>query len=359
MNSQQYFEKMPKVELHLHLDGAFTLDFLFKLIHKYGGDQKIGSIPDLQNWFTFRDFSHFIELWFWKNQFFREPIDFEESVYQTLQELSRQNIVYVEAFFSPWDYKNTSVNPTNIVLANLKAIRRAENDFNIKCRLIADITRDHGHQHAFERLNMLTPLLGEELIGIGLGGSEQKFPAYPFKNVFIEAKKRGFHCVAHAGEAVGPKSVWSVITDLGVERIGHGIRSVEDSELVEYLQIEQIPLEVCIVSNIKTGIYSKYTDNPFLELYSKGLMLTVNSDDPTMFGSTLANEYSILYNELNLSLSDISVIQNNSIDSSFATKDEKNYIKNKMNSFWFDNRMSLDSEQQNAINSDTNLNFQK
>ncbi len=342
MNPRQYFEKMPKVELHLHLDGAFTLEFLFELIKKYGGDSKIQSTADLKNWFSFKDFSHFIESWFWKNQFFREPIDFEESVYQTLKELSRQNIIYIEAFFSPWDYKNTGINPADIAYANINAIRRAENDFGIKCRLIADITRDHGHENALNRLNEITQFLGDELIGIGLGGSEQKYPANLFKGVFLEAKRRGFHRVAHAGEVSGSDSVWSAIRDLKVERIGHGVRSVEDTELVEYLQATQIPLEVCIVSNIKTGVYSNYADHPFLKLYSKGLSLTVNSDDPTMFGSTLADEYSILYNEFCLTLADISRIQNNSVESSFAKTQEKIAIKKKMNSFLIDNRNSIE-----------------
>ncbi|MBU0710565.1 adenosine deaminase, partial [bacterium] len=214
MNFHQYIEKMPKVELHVHLDGAFVLDFLFDLVQKYGGDPEIKSITDLQNWFVFRDFPHFIETWFWKNRFFREPVDFEESAYQTLQEFSRQNIVYLEAIFSPWDYKESGVNPTDIARANQNAVKRAQSDFNIHCRLMVDITRDHGHEHAMDRLDEITPFLGEEIIGIGLGGSEQRFPAHLFKDVFIEAKRRGFHCVAHAGEVVGPESVWSAIKDL-------------------------------------------------------------------------------------------------------------------------------------------------
>lgn len=335
---------MPKVELHLHLDGAFTLDFLFDLVQKYGGDPGIKSISDLRNRFVFRDFPHFIETWFWKNRFFRAPIDFEESVYRTLQELSCQNIVYLEAFFSPWDYKELGVNPTDIAQANRNAVKRAKDDFNIRCRLIADITRDNGHEHAIDRLNEITPFLGEEIIGIGLGGSEQQFPAHLFKDVFVEAKRRGFHCVAHAGEVMGPKSVWSAIKDLEAERIGHGVRAIEDPKLVEYLRIEQIPLEVCVVSNIKTGVYPGFVDHPFVELFSKGLLLTVNSDDPTMFGATLADEYSILYHELNLTLSEIRHIQINAVESSFAPMDEKETIKEMMNRFWIDNAMSITND---------------
>ncbi len=335
---------MPKVELHLHLDGAFTLDFLFDLIQKYDGDPEIKSIADLRNRFIFTDFPHFVETWFWKNRFFREPIDFEESVYRTLKELSFQNIVYLEAFFSPWDYKESGVVSTNIVQANLNAVKRAEKDFNIRCRLIVDITRDHGHEHAIDRLNEITPFLGEEIIGIGLGGSEQKYQTHMFEDVFDEAKRRGFHCVAHAGEVMGPKSIWSAIKDLKVERIGHGVRAIEDPELVEYLRIEQIPLEICVVSNIKTGIYSGFTDHPFAELFSKGLLLTVNSDDPTMFGTTLADEYSILYHELNLSMLEIRNVQINAVESSFAPQGEKKKIKEMMNRFWIDNAMSITND---------------
>jgi len=342
MNFSQYVEKMPKVELHLHLDGAFTLDFLFDLVRKYGGDPEIKSISDLQNRFVFRDFSHFIETWFWKNRFFREPIDFEESVYRTLQEMSRQNIVYTEAFFSPWDYQESGVNPTDIAQANKNAVKRAEDDFNIRCRLIVDITRDHGHEHALDRLDEITPFMGAEIIGIGLGGSEQKFPAHLFKDVFIEAKNRGFHCVAHAGEVVGPESVWSAIKDLNAERIGHGVRAIEDPQLVEYLRIEQIPLEVCIVSNIKTGVYSDFSEHPFADLLHKGLLVSVNSDDPTMFGSTLVDEYIVLYQDMNLSLPEIKHVQLNAVESSFAPTDKKQAINDSINRFWIDNAITND-----------------
>ena len=340
-NFRQYIEKMPKVELHVHLDGAFVLDFLFDLVQKYGGAPEIKSIADLRNKFVFRDFPHFIETWFWKNRFFREPVDFEESAYQTLQEFSRQNIVYLEAIFSPWDYKESGVDPKDIARANQNAVKRAQADFNIRCRLMVDITRDHGHEHAMDRLDEITPYLGEEIIGIGLGGSEQRFPAHLFKDVFIEAKRRGFHCVAHAGEVVGPESVWSAIKDLETERIGHGVRAVEDPELVEYLRIKQIPLEVCIVSNIKTGVYSSFNEHPFAELFHKGLLVTVNSDDPTMFGSSLADEYSVLYQNMNLTLPEIRHVQINAVESSFAPMDEKRKIKDLINRFWIDNAMTI------------------
>lgn len=340
MKYRQLFEIMPKAELHLHLDGAFTLDHLFELTKKYKSELKINSIDDLKKRFIYKDFSHFVDLWFWKNSLFREPIDFEISAYETLKELSTQNIVYVEAFFSPWDYGSSLVRPSDIANAYLKGIAKAESELSIQCKLIADLTRDHGHETALTRLDEITPFLGDKIIGIGLGGSEHKFPAYLFKDVFVEAVRRGFHCVAHAGEVAGPESIWSAINDLNVERIGHGVRSIEDSKLIEYLSKEQIPLEVCIKSNIKTGVYKDIGEHPFLKLLSNGLLLTVNSDDPTMFNSTLADEYYILHNEMGISLSNIIKIQNNAVECSFASIKVKNSIKKRMNSFWIDNNIS-------------------
>lgn len=334
MTLRETIEKMPKVELHLHLEGAFTLNYLFKLVQKYGGDADIKNIADLEKRFVFRDFPHFIETWFWKNRFFREPTDFEESTYWTLGALAKQNIIYTEAFFSPWDFAESGISAKEIIPATIAGVDRAEKDFNIKCRLIADICRDHGAETSIRRLDDVTPFLNEKIIGIGLGGSEQKFPAYLFKDVFREAKNRGFHIVAHAGEAAGPESIWSAIRDLNVERIGHGFRAVEDPELIEYLQIEQIPLEVCIVSSIKIGVYPSYREYPFTDIFHKGLLVTINSDDPTMFGSTLSDEYEILIRDQGLSLSEIKHVQMNAVSASFASMEEKRKMKDMINSFW-------------------------
>ena len=341
MDLRQYIELMPKVELHLHLDGAFTLDYLYNLIQKYGGDPEVNSIEDLKKRFIFKDFTHFIETWFWKNRFFREADDFEESTYRTLQEMARQNIVYSEAFFSPWDYQESGVKPVDIAVANRNAVRRAREDFDIQCRLIVDITRDLGHESAMDRLDEISPYIGEEIIGIGLGGSEQQYPARDFKDVFIEAKRRGLHRVAHAGEVVGPESVWSAIKDCQVERIGHGVRSTEDPELVKYLQEMQIPLEVCIISNIRTGIYSSFDEHPIAKLFHKGLLVSVNSDDPTMFGSTLADEYVLLVEKFDFSFIQIKHIQKNAVESSFADEEHKRILRQQINRFWIVHAMSI------------------
>jgi len=342
MDFKQFIDGIPKTEIHIHLDGAFTLKHLFKLINKYESVPKIKSLEGLKKKFEYKDFSHFINTWFWKNSLYREPIDFEESVFYSLKELFDQNIVYIEAFISPWDYYKSGLNPQDIVRASIDGINRVEELCGIKCRLIVDITRDHGHETAMDRLDEISQFLGDKVIGVGLGGSEHKYPASLFKEVFLEAKRRGFHCVAHAGEVSGPESIWSAINDLKIERIGHGVRATEDPELIEYLVEHQLPLEVCINSNIKTGVYPNYQEHTLPLLVEKGVFVTLNSDDPTMFGASLSDEYLIAKNEMGIKLNNINRILNNTIEASFATSKEKNFYKKKLNSYWITNINELD-----------------
>ena len=314
---------MPKIELHLHLEGAFNFEFLYHLIEKYGGDPSVSNAADLQKKFNFRDFPHFIELWFWKNQFFKTPADFEESTYHTIKDLAGQNVIYAEVFFSPWDFIVNHLTVEEITEATLSGIRKAEKEFQIRCSLIADIVRDYGAEGAIKRLDQITPFLKSGVIGIGLGGSEQKFPAQDFSEVFREAGRRGFHLTAHAGEASGPESVWTAVKKLGVERIGHGVRAIEDPELMEYLKIKKIPLEVCVTSNIKTRVFKTLLAHPLPVLLEKGLAVTINSDDPAMFGSNLTDEMILLHEKMNFSLSSLQSLMETALEASFLSESEK------------------------------------
>ena len=328
-------QKMPKIELHLHLEGAFTLDFLFKLIQKSGGYPTINNIEDLKKKFVFIDFPHFIKTWHWKNSFYKQPQDFEESIYYTLEHLHMQNVIYVEAFYSPWEYDFSAHDMTK---SALKAVNRAEREFGIRCKLIADLSRDLGWENAIKRCEDIIPFKEKGVIGIGLGGSEQKFPADPFKHVYDFARKNGLHVVAHAGEAAGAESIWSVINNLKVERIGHGVRAIEDPELVEFLYKKQIPLEVCVNSNIKTAMYSTINEHPIVKLFKKGLLVTINSDDPTMFGMTLTEEFLQLYEKLDFSLDEIKILLLNTIKASFLSDDVKMDYVNQINTYFLENK---------------------
>jgi adenosine deaminase len=328
--------EMPKAEIHLHLEGAFTFDFLFRLIRKYGGDPEINNIADLRKKFVFKNFSHFIRTWLWKNKFYRMPEDFEESAYQTIKNLSLQNVIYAEIFFSPWDFITSGLKIEEITEAIISGIRRAETEYLTRCILIADLVRNYGAETSMERLNQITPYLNNGITGIGLGGSEKEFPPVLFKDVFSEAKRRGFRITVHAGEAAGAESVWSAILDLRAERIGHGVRAVEDPKLIDYLLGKQIPLEVCITSNLQTKLFSNLQEHPFDYMYKKGLNVTVNSDDPSMFGANITDELIMLHEKLAYPMKDLMALTKKTIEASFLESAEKkiyaeridNYLKN-------------------------------
>ncbi|MGD9489620.1 MAG: adenosine deaminase [Calditrichaceae bacterium] len=340
MNENQIHEiikDMPKVELHLHLEGAFTFEFLLSLIEKYGGDPSVKTIDDLKNKFVFTDFAHFIELWYWKNRFFRRPVDFEESAYHTLKNLSEQNVIYSEVFFSPWDFASDNLSVEEITEATIAGVKKAEADFPIKCGLIADIVRDYGSENAVDRVKQMIPFRDSGVIGIGLGGSEQKYPPQAFAAAFQYAGKHGFHLTAHAGEAAGPESVRSAMDDLAAERIGHGVRAIEDPALIEDLKQKRIPLEICVNSNLKTKVYPSPTSHPVKKLYDRGLVVTINSDDPAMFGCTITDEFLLLYDKIGFRLPSFKKLTENAIRSSFLPKSTKLLYLERIHGYWENN----------------------
>jgi adenosine deaminase len=191
------------------------------------------------------------------------------------------------------------------------------------------------------RLNQISPYLNQGIIGLGLGGNEKDFPACDFKEVFREAKIRGFRLTAHAGEAAGPKSVWSAILDLKAERIGHGVRAIEDQRLIDYLVEKEIPLEVCITSNIKTKVYPSLHEHPFPELVRRGVIVSINSDDPPMFGSDIINELELICSEYNYSENDLEKFTSSAINVSFLPNSEKKEYSNLSKSFWDESNIRL------------------
>ena len=333
---QLLITKMPKIELHLHLEGAFTLEFLFGLIEKYGGDRSIENPDELKEKFVFRDFEHFLDLWFWKNKFFREAEDFEKCAFSTLKNLSNQNVIYAELFYSPWDFVSNGISVEKITEAILCGIKKAQDEFPITCNLIADIIRDHDHNKAVERVRQIIPYKGKGIVGIGLGGSEHMYPAGLFKDAFEVAAQSGFRLTAHAGEAAGPESIWETISQLNVERIGHGVRAIEDPALVDYLRDQQIPLEICVSSNLKTNIFSSIEMHPIKSFLDNGLRVTINSDDPTMFGANITDEFLHLYNKIHVSFDEIQQLTINAIQSAFISDESKIGLKQKIELFWME-----------------------
>jgi len=220
-----------------------------------------------------------------------------------------------------------------VIEATLAGKVAAEKDFGIRCNLIADLVRDHGAVTALQRLDDIIPYQGQ-VIGIGLGGSEAQYPARDFATVFREARQKGFHLVAHAGEAAGPQSIWEAIEALHVERIGHGVRASEDPALVNYLQLYQIPLEICPTSNLKTRVVKEFASHPLHDYYRRGLLVTINSDDPSMFATTITEEFWALSQHPGYGWEDIKQLTLNAVQAAFIDEAEKSRLLGIVNQYW-------------------------
>lgn len=333
---ERFILEIPKVELHLHLEGAIPLPTLLNFIQKRGKHNSIKNLEDLKKRLVCSNFTQFIKVWLWKNSFITAYEDFEELAYQVLQSLSQQNVKYVEAFYSPRDFsfRRKRLSARGITESLIKGKKRAFNDFGIRSELIVDVVRDYGPRMGMDLIKELSGYLGRGLIGIGLGGSEKLFPAGFFTKVYQEARNRGFRLTAHAGEAAGAKSIWAALYKLEIERIGHGLRAYEDPRLVDYLKEIQIPLEICVVSNIRTQVCKTFKEHPVRNYFKEGLMVTINSDDPTMFDTSITNEYLVLIQKFGFNLEEIRKINLNSIEASFMSNNKKDLMKKTFNQEW-------------------------
>jgi len=302
------------VELHLHLEGAIPLPALWMLIQKYGGDPDVPDLPALRQQFAYRDISHFLDVWNWKNRYVREPEDFTLIAEAVAQDLARQSVRYVEAFYSPSDFAYHGLSAQEITLAIRRGLDRVP---DVEVALIADLVRNRGPVHGMRNLEEIAEVREAGVIGIGIGGAEHSFPPEPFGPVYERARALGLHTTAHAGEAAGAESVWGAVRVLRAERIGHGTRAVEDPGLIEHLAERQMPLEMCPLSNVRTGVVPSLAQHPVRRYVEAGLLVTVNTDDPKMFGNCLAEEYAGLESVLGLSRDSVHEILLNGIRGSW------------------------------------------
>jgi adenosine deaminase len=288
ITTRDWYSNLPKVELHMHLEGAISMPALWELVVKYGGDAAVPNLAALEQHFIYRDFEQFISTWIWKNQFLREYDDFTFIASSIARELAQQNVRYAEVFYTPSDFARSGLRSQELTAAIRSGLELVP---QVEINLVADLCRDDGAVRTWRTLNEIAEVADYGVIGIGLGGSEAQYPPELFRNVFTHARKLGLHTTAHAGEAAGARSIWGAIEALQVERIGHGVRAIEDERLLAYLARTRLPLEVCPTSNVCTGVMPNLAEHPLLRLIERGLAVTINSDDPAMFGTSLTEEY--------------------------------------------------------------------
>jgi len=315
-----WYARVPKIELHVHLEGAIPHRALFDLIQKYGGDPSVPSMTALAERFRFKDFPQFIETWSWKNRFLREYEDFTHVAELTALDMVGQSIRYAELFFSPSLFARHGLNTQELTRAIRAGLAKVP---EIDIVLVADLVRDFGPESESVTLREIDEVRNEGVVGIGIGGSEHEFPPEPFALLYGEARRMGFHTNAHAGEAAGPESVWSAIRHLHVDRIGHATRACEDPDLLDHLAEHRIPLELCPMSNVRTGIVSGVAQHPIRDYFKRGLLISVNTDDPKMFGTSLADEYRLLEQECGFTRNEIRRLILLGVESSWLSEDRK------------------------------------
>jgi adenosine deaminase len=315
-----WLRTLPRTEIHVHLEGSIPLDALWRIMQKHGGDHDVPDPGALRERFRFTDFPHFIRTWMWKTGFLRDLDDFTLIGEAVAREFARQNISYAEAFFTPLDHSRRGLEPGRLVQALRAGLSRTG---GVEIRLIADLGRDYGPERGSRLLEQLAEIGTAEVIGIGLGGSEQTFPAEPFAAVFERARKLGFHTTAHAGEAAGAHSVRAAVEVLRAERIGHGTRAVEDPAVMDLLALRKIPVECCLISNVRTGVIRRIEDHPLRTFLERGILVSVNTDDPAMFDTSMEEELLALRLRLGFSREDVVRLLSGGIDSTWAPAPRK------------------------------------
>lgn len=287
---ERFLLRMPKVELHVHLEGAMRPAVLLALARRNGVELPADDEAGLARWFRFRDFEHFVQVYLTCSRALKNPEDFQLLAADFLEQQALQNIVYTEAHFTIGTHLANGAHGGEILAALEETIREGEARHGVRLRLIPDIVRNVPGQ-ADQTLEWALAGRGRGVVALGLSGSESRFPNEPFREHFATAAREGLHCVAHAGEHAGPASIRSVLEVCGAERIGHGVRAVEDPALVAELRERGIPLEVCPSSNVCLGVVPDLESHPFERLRAAGCRVTVNSDDPAFFDTTLTDEF--------------------------------------------------------------------
>jgi len=271
-----FIDALPKAELHLHLEGSIEPETLHEL----------DPSRSYEGLYQYTDFDAFLKTFGVVGKLLRGPEDYARITRRLLERLEAQNVRYAEIIVAAGVvlWKQQEFGPI------FDAIRAAAAESPVQVRWILDAVRQFGTEHVMQVAKLAVERRDQDVVAFGIGGSEERGPAELFTDAFAYARAEGLHVVAHAGESVGPESIWAALA-LGAERIGHGIAAIRDEKLMAHLREQDIPLEICISSNIVTGVVKSLNEHPVRRLYDAGVPITLNTDDPAMFRCTLNGEY--------------------------------------------------------------------
>jgi aminodeoxyfutalosine deaminase len=308
---------LPKAELHVHHVGSASPRIVAELAARHPDSAVPADPAALAEYFTFRDFAHFIQVYLSVVELIRDAEDVRLLTFEVARDMARQNVRYAELTVTPYSSTKRGIPGEAFMEAIEDARKAAEAELGVMLRWCFDIPGEAGLASAEETARLALDLQPDGLVSFGLGGPEIGVPRPQFKPYFDRARAAGLHSVPHAGETTGPQTVWDAIHELGAERIGHGTSAVQDRRLLDHLAEHRIPLEVCPTSNIATRAVARLEEHPIRQMVDAGVLVTVNSDDPPMFGTDLNTEYAVAARLLELDAAGVAALAGNAVEASF------------------------------------------
>ena len=328
-----FLAAVPKADLHLHLEAVISLAGVKKLYkNKYGKEMTKEEQIDL---FSYNDLNGFIQA-FLKIQAMYSSVDDFRTVFDELSKyLVKNGITYTEVFFAPTAFLKLGFKYEDMVRVFDEKIEEIKAKKGITVKLLMDVSRTFGCENAMKNYELLKSVPSKNIIGIGLGGAESKGPAKDFAPLYEQAIKDGYKAVVHAGEDVGPESIWDSLNYLHAMRIGHGLTACQDEKLMDELKKTKTPIEICITSNTFTKkIVQKAKDHPVKMYFDRGIPVSINTDDPVFFKTTLLDELWICHKELGFTMDEVKELIKNSFTTSFLSDKEKKEYCNKVDEAW-------------------------
>jgi aminodeoxyfutalosine deaminase len=322
--ASSFIRSLPKAELHLHLEGSVDPATLLELRQYHS---RPGSLDEVEEIYSYRDFPGFLMAFKAVTDDLQTAQDYELITYRLMEKLKAENILHAEVYISVgvclWRKQDFAA-----VFEGLERGREAgERDFGVSLLWIFDAVRQFGPEAARAVFELAVRYRDRNVSGIGIGGDEQRAPPELFREAYAYAADHGLHLTAHAGENAGPESVWGAM-NLGAERIGHALTAMHDRELVEELSKRQIPIEICLTSNLRTGCCPSVSRHPVRNYFDRGLMITLNTDDPAMFNTSLNDEYQLAQGAFRFTNEHLRELARNSFEASFLRPDLKIHFLN-------------------------------
>jgi aminodeoxyfutalosine deaminase len=323
VDAEAWLRRLPKAELHLHLEGSITAETLVELSRR--NDAQPLTLEQAKKVYSYTDFPSFLMSFKAVTERLHSPEDYETITYNMLRDLAAQGVRHAEAYISVGILYHFARLDVDAVMAAIERGReRGERDFGVSLLWIIDAVRHFGLEECARVFSKAAELKGKypSVVGIGIGGDEARGPAQEFRELYAEAKAAGLRLTCHAGESTGPQSVWAAV-NIGSERIGHALTAAQDEDLLGVLAERQIPLELNVTSNLRTGCCVALEEHPVKRYFEEGLMVTLNSDDPPFFGANLLEEYLLVHKMFEFSLEQMRELAANSVEASFLAPEKK------------------------------------